>query len=507
MDNIILDGKSLTTKTLTQIARDRVKIEISEGAKERIKESRKIIENKFEKGEAMYGVTTGIGELANVMLTKEQAMNFSKYLIYSHAGGYGKPVKEEECRAAIVSRMNTLCKGMSGVRLEVVEKIVDILNKEVTPVMYPASVGACGDLAPMSQAMLVPMGEGEAFYEGERMPGLDALKKAGIEPIKYAARDGLAVINGSQLTAGIGAIAVNDSEALVKNAEIAAAMSFEALKAVTRSFDERLLKARGFEGGVECAQNIMRLVEGSEILVKQERVQDAYSIRSTPQVIGAVKDALKWVKKQISVEINGAADNPLFIPDGGEGIYIPGANFQGTPIGIPLEMLGTSITVLGVLSERRLNRLVNPNLSVGLPGFLIEGAGMYSGIMIPQYTAASLVSRNRILCTPAVIGSIPTAADQEDFVSMATNTAIKTTEIIDNTYAIIAIEMLAAAQALDFRKGKPGKAIQAAYTVIRKYVKFLDEDRPLYPDIEKLKEVIVSGEIIEAVEKEMGELK
>jgi histidine ammonia-lyase len=511
-----LDGKNLKVEDLVEIARNRAKIEISESGKKRIKASRAIVERMVRNKEVAYGTTTGIGELANVILSPEQTKDFQKYLIYSHAGGYGEPVEEDGVRAAIASRMNTLSKGISGVRLEVAEKVIEILNKKVTPVMYPASVGACGDLAPLSQAMLVPLGEGEAFYEGKRMPGAEALKAAGIEPIEYEARDGLAVINGSQLMAGLGALAVYDAERLVKLSEIAAAMTFEALKAVIKHFDERLFKARGFEGGVTCAENIRRLVEGSEILGKQERVQDAYSLRSTPQVTGAVKDTLKFVREQIEIEINAGADNPLFIPDdpenaSGEGTYLAGANFQGTPIALPLELLGMGITTISVLSERRVNRLVNPNLNIGLPAFLTKGAGMYSGIMIPQYTAASLVCKNRVLCTPAAVGSIPTAADQEDFVSMGTNTAIKTREIIDNTYAVVAIELLTAAQALDFRMEKedkkPSKAVKAAYNVVRKYVKFLEEDRPLVYDIEKLTKVVKSGELLEAVEKEIGALK
>ncbi|MBU0530678.1 MAG: aromatic amino acid lyase, partial [Nanoarchaeota archaeon] len=395
----------------------------------------------------------------------------------------------------------------SGVRLEVVEFLADMLDRGITPVMYPASVGACGDLAPLAQAMLVPMGEGEAFYKGERLPGKEALEKAGMKPIEYKIRDGLAVINGCQLTAGIGALNVYDADVLIKTSEIAAAMTFESLKAVTMAFDDDILRIRGFEGGIKSARNIRRLIEGSEILLQQERVQDAYSIRSTPQVVGSAKDALEFTRKQIEIEINAGADNPLFIPNENGGKYLTGANFQGTPIALPLELLGTAITVISVISERRLNRLVNPNLNVGLPGFLIKGSGMYSGIMIPQYTAASLICENRVLSTPAATGSIPTAADQEDFVSMGTNTAIKTRKIIDNAFAVIAIEFLAAAQALDLRGGNPGKGVKTAYDVVRKYVKFLDKDRPLYTDIEKLTNVVKSGEILEAVENIIGGLE
>lgn len=506
-----LDGETLTITGIERISRKGEKIEIAKESKDRIKRSRAFVEKMFREKRPAYGTTTGIGELASVFLTPEQAKEFSKYLIYSHSGGYGEPVSEENVRAAIATRINVMCKGVSGVRPEVVEFIAEMLNRGVIPVMYPASVGACGDLAPLAQAMLVPIGEGEAFFQGKRMAGKEALKKAGLKPINYEIRDGLAVINGSQLIAGMAALEVKDADVLIKSSEIIAALSFEALKAVTMAFDEEILTLRGFGGGIKCARNIRKLIQNSTILGKQERIQDAYSIRSTPQVVGTVKDALEFTRKQVEIEINSGADNPLFVPKGNDGRYLAGANFQGTPVALPLELLGMGITTTAVISERRINRLVNPNLNIGLPGFLIEGAGMYSGIMIPQYTAASLVCENRVLCTPAATGSIPTAADQEDFVSMGTNTAIKTRKIIDNSFAVIAIELLAACQAVDLRikkeRGKLGRGTQAAYNLTRKYVKFLDKDRPLYPDIEKLARVIKSGEVLAVVEKEIGVLE
>ncbi|MFA4820408.1 MAG: histidine ammonia-lyase [Candidatus Aenigmatarchaeota archaeon] len=504
---IELNGESLTTTDLVRVARDMEKIEISSESLEKIKRSREVVETMFRKGETAYGTTTGIGELASVLLTEEQAKEFSKYMIYSHAGGCGEPASIEDSRAAIVSRINVLCKGVSGVRLEVVEFLTEMINRCVTPVMCKTSVGACGDLAPLAQAMLVPMGEGEAFYNGKKMTGLAALTAAGLKPINYGIRDGLAVINGSNLITGMASLEVYDSDILIKTSEIAAAMTFEALKAVTMAFEDEILRLRGFTGGIECAENIRRLIEGSKILIKQERVQDAYSIRSTPQVVGTIKDSLNYTRKQVEIELNAGADNPLFVPKENGYRYLAGANFQGTPIALPLEMLGTGIAILSVISERRINRLLNPNLNVGLPGFLIRGAGLFSGIMIPQYTAASLVCESRMLCTPTAIGSIPTAADQEDFVSMGTNTAIKTRKIINNTSYVIAIELLAAAQALDLRGGTPGRGVKAAYDLIRKYVKFLDKDRPLYPDIEAIAKLIREGEILKAVEKEIGELK
>ena len=506
-----LDGTTLTAAKLSAAARSGEPIEFTREAEERMQRSRDFVEEMFEQGIPAYGTTTGIGELASVLLTPEQAEKLSTYMVYSHASGYGEPVDEEVVRATIITRLNVLAKGVSGVRVEVAKFIAQMLNKGVIPVMYPASVGACGDLAPLAQAMLVPIGKGEAFYKGERMSGAEALQKAGLEPIEYKIRDGLAVINGSQLIAGLASLEVNDATTLLKTAEIVAALSFEALKAVTMAFDNEILTLRGFAGGITSAANIRKLIQGSTILGKQDRVQDAYSIRSTPQVLGTVRDALTYTQKQVEIEINGGADNPLFVPKDDGGRYLTGANFQGTPVALPLEMLGMGITTVGVISERRLNRLTNPALNVGLPGFLIEDPGLNTGIMIPQYTAASLVCENRVLCTPAAIGSIPTAGDQEDFVSMGTNTARKTRNIIDNTFAILAIELLAAAQAVDLRikieGGSLGRGTQAAYEVVRKYVSFLEKDRPLYPDIEALSNMVKNGELVEAVENVIGALQ
>jgi len=508
-----LDGKNLDVEKLKKIAEGE-KIEIANECRLRIEKSRDFVEYMFKNKIPAYGTTTGIGELAKVILNPQEARKLSTFMVYSHASGYGEALPEDVVRATITTRLNVLCKGVSGVRIEVVDFIANMLNKGVIPVMYPASVGACGDLAPLAQAMLVPIGKGEAFYKGKRMSGIKALEAVGLKPIEYEIRDGLAVINGSQLIAGLSSLEVFESEKLVKTAEIIACLSFEALKAVTMAFDDEILRLRGFEGGIKSASNIRKLLAGSKILEKQERIQDAYSIRSTPQVLGSVKDAVSYVKKQVEIEINAGADNPLFVPKDdvkSGGRYLAGANFQGTPIALPLEMLGQGITTIGVISERRLNRLVNENLNEGLPGFLIEGAGMFTGIMIPQYTAAFLVNENRVLCTPAAIGSIPTAADQEDFVSMGTNTALKTKKIIDNCYGILAIELLAATQAVDLRMKQENKdispAMRVVYELVREKVSFLSEDRPLYPDIEEIKKILLDDKLLSKVESIVGGLE
>lgn len=505
---IILDGHNLTIENVVDVARNHERIDIHPEAKERIKECRELLERKIAEKEIMYGVNTGIGELSEVVLTQEQVERYQRYLIYSHAAGYGEPIPEDAVRAAILSRINCHCWGHSGLRSAVVDTLVEILNKGVTPVMcQKGSVGASGDLSPMAQMALVLMGEGDAFYKGQRMSGKEAMDKAGIPTLVYEARDGLATINGSNVITGMGALQIYDAELLLKTSEIAAATTLEALNANMKAYDERLHKVRGFPGAIECAENIRRITEGSQLLAqKGKKVQDAYSLRSTPQVVGAARDAFKWAKYMIEIELNSAADNPTFFPK--ENLVLTGANFQGTPMAFALELVGIAVTTTAALSERRLNRLMNPHLSMGLPAFLTKGAGMFSGLMLSQYTAGSLVCENRVLSHPAATGSIPAAADQEDFVSMGMTTAIKTRQIIDNAHAVVAIELMSGAQALDFRAPiKPGKGVQAAYDVIRKHVQRLEEDRPLFDDINNLTAVVKSGEVLYEVEKVVGKLK
>ena len=505
---ITLDGHNLSIENVVQVARKNEKIDIHPEAMKRIQKCRDLLEDKIKKREIMYGVNTGIGELSEVVLTQEQVEKYQRYLIYSHAAGYGKPLPIEVVRAAILSRINCHCHGHSGLRPVVVETLKEMLNKGVTPVICEkGSVGACGDLSPMAQMALVPMGEGEAFYKGKRLPAKEAMERAGIPTIVYEARDGLATINGSNVIVGLGCLEIHDAGHWIKNSEIAAAMTLEVLNANMKAYDERLHKVRGYPGAMECSENIRNITEGSELLAqKGKKVQDSYSLRSTPQVVGAARDALKWARYMLETELNSAADNPTFFPD--EELVLTGANFQGTPMAFALELLGIAITTVCVLSERRMNRLMNPHLSVGLPAFLTKGAGMFSGLMLSQYTAGALVCENRILSHPAATGSIPAAADQEDFVSMGWTTALKTQKIIENAQAVLGIEFMAGAQAIDFRQPiKPSKGIQSAHNVIRKYVKHLEEDRPLFDDINKLKEVVESGEILKAVEKVTDPLK
>ncbi len=506
--SIILDGSNLTVEKLVRVARGKEKVELSDEALERIKKCRAMLEEKIEAREIMYGVNTGIGEFSEVVLSDEQVKDFQKYLIYNHSAGIGEPAPIEYVRGAMAGRINVHAHGNSGCRPEITFTLIDMLNKEVTPVVcQKGSVGACGDLAPMSQIALLMMGEGEAFYNGERLPGKVAFEKAGIEVPGLKARDGLATINGSNLLTAMSAIHLFDMNRWLKQAEIACAMSLEALTANLKPYDERLHKVRGFSGAVRSSKAIMKCIAGSDLQTGKLKikVQDAYSMRSSPQVIGAAHDALAHAKKQVEIELNGVGDNPIFFPE--EKLTLTGANFQGTPVSLPMDMAGAAITMVSVLSERRLNRLLNPALSVGLPAFLTKGAGMFSGLMLSQYTADSLIVEQRILSNPASIQSIPAAADQEDFVSMGMNTALKNKQIIENAYGVLGIEFIAAAQALDFRNFQNGKGVETAKNVVRKHVDFLDVDRPLYPDHTKMREVVKSCEILEAVEEKVGSLE
>lgn len=505
---IQLSGNGLTIEKLVNIARNRNKVELSGGALEAIQKCRKVLESKLEKNEIMYGVNTGIGEFSEIVLNEEQIKEFQKYLIYNHAAGIGEPCREEFVRGAITGRINVHSHGNSGCRPEITQTLVEMLNKGVTPVVcQKGSVGACGDLAPMSQMALSLMGEGESFYQGERMSSKTAFEKAGIPVPGLQARDGLATINGSNLLTAMSAIQLYDYNKLIKHAEIAAAMSLEALLANMKPYDSRLHELRGFSGAIRSAKAIRKCLSGSDLLSgkMKTKVQDAYSMRSTPQVIGAAHDACRYARTQVEIELNGVGDNPIFLPD--ENITLTGANFQGTPVALPMDMAGASLTMVCVLSERRLNRLLNPALSVGLPSFLTKGAGMFSGLMLSQYTADMLIVEQRILSAPASIQSIPAAADQEDFVSMGMNTSLKNQQILDNAYGIIGIELMAAAQALDFREFKKGDGVTRAWEVIREKVDFLDIDRPLFNDHNAMAELVKSNKILDEVEKLVGSLE
>lgn len=507
---LTITGKGLTIENVVEVARQHRKVELHEDAKARINKCRAMLEEKIQAHEIMYGVNTGIGEFSEVVLSDDQVKDFQKYLIYNHAAGIGDPAPLEYVRGAMLGRITVHAKGHSGVRLEITQTLVEMLNKGVTPfVCQKGSVGASGDLAPMSQIALLMMGEGKAYYKGELLSGKEAMEKAGIPIPGLQARDGLATINGSNVLTAMSAILLYDANNWLKQAEIGAAMSLEALKANMKPYTSRLHEVRGFKGAVRSANAINKMVSGGDLKEGKIKckVQDAYSMRSTPQVIGAAHDALAYARSQVEIELNGVGDNPIFFPD--EKMQLSGANFQGTPVAVPMEMVGACITMVSVMSERRMNRLNHPALNVGLPAFLTKGAGMFSGLMLSQYTADMQIVEQRILSAPASIQSIPAAADQEDFVSMGMNTAIKNFQILDNAYGILGIEIMAAAQALDFRKEEYsfGKGVQIAWETVRKHVDFLEIDRPLYNDHTNMKELVKSTEILQEVEKELGSLE
>jgi histidine ammonia-lyase len=498
----------LTLEDLERVARFGEKVVLAPEALHRIQTCRNMLEEKIAAGEIMYGVNTGIGEFSEVVLTEEQVRDFQKYLIFNHSAGIGEPVAEENVRAAILSRIRVHSHGHSGCRPEITQTLVAMLNAGVTPVVCEkGSVGACGDLAPMSQVALCLMGEGEAFHGNERLPSTEAFDRAGIPIPGLHARDGLSTINGSNLITGMGSLQLLDAERLLGQAEIACAMTLEALKANMKPYDERLHRLRGFPGAVTSARNIRRMMEGSDLLSGKVpvRVQDAYSMRSSPQVIGAARDQLAHTRRQFEIELNGVGDNPIFLPE--DDTVLTGANFQGTPVSMPLDMVGAAITMVSVLSERRLNRLLNPALSVGLPAFLTKGAGMFSGLMLSQYTAGMLIVEQRILSTPSCIQSIPAAADQEDFVSMGMNGALKTRQILENANGVLGIELIAGAQALDFREYAFGKGTEAARAAVREVVDFLDVDRPLFPDHNAMAAAVKDGRVLWAVEAAVGPLE
>jgi len=504
---VTITGKGLTVEKVVAVARQLEKVELHPDAIERMRVCREMVERKLKDREVMYGINTGIGEFSEKILDDDQIQRFQKYLIYNHAAGIGEPAPIEHVRAAMLGRVNVLANGHSGNRPIMAETYVAMLNAGVTPVVCEkGSVGASGDLAPLSQMALVLMGEGEAYHKGDRLSGQEAMDRVGIETVTFMARDGLSMINGSNLLTAINALTVHDTERWLKQAEIAAAMTLEALIANLKPYTSRLHELRGFPGAVTSANNINACLQDGDVITgkMKVRIQDAYSMRSTPQVIGAARDALKWAKQQVEIELNGIGDNPIFVPE--EDLQISGANFQGSPVSLPMDMIGTAITMVSVLSERRLNRLLNPALSVGLPAFLTHDPGFFSGLMLSQYTAGMLIVEQRILSNPSSIQSIPAAADQEDFVSMGMNGALKNRQILENARGVLGIEFMAAAQALDIRDFRLGNGTEAARKAIREVVDHLDEDRPLYPDHNAMAALVKDCGILVAVEDEVGEL-
>lgn len=510
MIEIEVDGSGLTVEKLVEVARNNAKIFVSKETLARVEENWNMLNELIDKGEVIYGVNTGFGGFGDKTISRELGAEISKRTTRSHAAGVMNPLPEEIVRAAMLCRINTLAKGYSGIRASTLATMVEMMNKNVVPVVYEkGSVGASGDLAPLAMMALVVFGEGEAFYKGKRMPGAKAMKLAGIKPIDIKMREGLALFNGSQLMTGIGALVVYDAERLLKTADISASMSIDVLKSVMKAFDERLHALRPFKGQNDVAANIRKLTSESEILAqKTKSIQSAYSLRCTPQVHGASREALEYARKMIEIEMNSVADNPIFISK--DKAFITGGNFHGQPIAIAMDLLGIALAEIGNISERRINRMTSPHLNAGLPGFLVVGEeGLDSGFMMIHYSAAALVSENKVLSHPASVDSISVSGDQEDHVSMGTIAARKCREILNNVQGVLTIELMCAAQAIDLRRPlKGGIGTEAAYSEIRKYIgKYSDSSEAVYTYFDKLFKQVKAGKILEAVEKKTGKLR
>jgi histidine ammonia-lyase len=509
MNPISLGMQGMTLEHLLAIARDGSQVKLTEGGQKRIRGTRKLIERWVGEEKTIYGITTGFGALSDVVISKKDTRRLQQNILMSHAAGVGKPLDEETVRAVMALRIKDLVRGHSGIRLETVEHLAALLNWGVYPVIpEKGSVGASGDLAPLAHLALVLLGLGEAFFKGRRLTGLQALSKCGLKPLQLEAGEGLALVNGTQVMTAIGALAVYDAAVLSKMTDIAAAMSLEVLMGSRTEFNKRIHQVRPHPGQAAAADNMERIIQNSEIITSHKdcgRVQDAYTLRCSPQVHGATKDAVSYCRNVIETEMNSSTNNPLIFEETQD--FLLGGNFHGQPVALALDFLSMAVSELANISERRIERLVNPMLS-GLPAFLVSDGGLNSGYMIAQYTAAALVSENKVLCHPASVDSIPTSANKEDHVSMGTIAARQSRDVIQNAADVIAIELLCAAQALDlFTNLKPGAGTLEAYRVIRQAVPHLETDRPLSQDIEAMRELIRSGKILAAVEKKVGKLK
>lgn len=488
---VYVTGNSLSIERVVAVARYGAKIQISEEAIAKMNRSRETVEKIVLSGKPTYGINTGFGEFSKISINDDDINTLQKNLILSHCTAVGEPYSEEVVRAMILLRINNLCIGFSGIRAEVVLTLADMLNKGVHPVIpQKGSLGASGDLAPLAHMVLPLIGCGEAYYQGQKLPGGEAMKAAGITPCQLCAKEGLALINGTQAMTAVGTLAFYDTLTAARMADIACSMTMEALTALTNAFDERVQAVRGHHGQLCVAKNIRMMTQGSEILADSQelRVQDAYAIRCVPQVHGAIRDTLDYVRSLIEIELNSVTDNPLVFTE--DSAVISGGNFHGEPMAFAFDFLGIAAAELANISERRLERMLNPALSEGLPPFLTTKGGLNSGYMICQYCAASMVSENKILAHPASVDSIPSSANQEDHVSMGTTAARKSAQIVQNTLSVIAFELMAAAQGIDLRKQKPSPANQIVYDIIRAQVATLQEDREIRIDVEKMNKLV-----------------
>ncbi len=498
---IVLGKDHLTVELIAKVARNREPVSICQQAIAAMTHSRKVVDNVLSGGDqapAVYGVNTGFGALAEVRISSSQIRELQRNLVRSHSVGVGEPLEASAVRAMMLLRAAVLCRGHSGARPIVAESLVAMLNAHAHPrVPARGSVGASGDLAPLAHLALGLIGEGEIEYEGQFIEAQVALKKAGIVPLELEAKEGLTLLNGTQHMTGIGALALFDANAAADVADIAGAMSLDALKGTARAFDERVIAVRAHPGQVDVGQRLRSLLANSEIAASHEdcgKVQDPYSLRCMPQVHGATRDLLNYATQVIEREANSTTDNPLVFPNDSNsmsGDIISGGNFHGQPVAIALDAAAIAVAELANISERRIEQLVNPQLSSGLPPFLAPQSGLHSGFMIAQVAAASLVSENKVLCHPASVDSIPSSAGREDHVSMGATSALKLTQIVDQVRTVLAIELMCATVGIDLRAPHlPGAKLRIAHAKIRERVSQMTHDRPLYTDIAAVKDVI-----------------
>jgi histidine ammonia-lyase len=509
---VLLGKYDLAIEDIVSIARHGARAVLSPEAEDRVHLARALIDKWVRDQRIIYGITTGFGALCNVTISREDCHRLQENILMSHATGVGDPLPEEIVRATMAIRINDLSMGHSGIGLHTIRHLQALLNGGVCPVVpEKGSVGASGDLAPTAHLGLVLIGQGEAFYQGRRIPGARALEHIGLQPLRLEAGEGLALINGTQVMTGIAAHVVHDAIRLAKMADIACAMSLEVLMGTDAEFDPKIHQIRPHQGQADAADNMRRLSRDSEIIFSHRdcpRIQDAYTLRCSPQIHGASRDAIGHVRRVVETEINSSTSNPLVFPDTGD--FLLGGNFHGQPIALAMDYLSMALAELASVSERRVERLVNPQLSE-LPDFLIRDGGLNSGYMIAQYTAAALVSENKVLAHPACVDSIPTSANKEDHVSMGTTAARKCMEILRNSEYVISVELLCAAQGMDLvTSDKPyqaGEGTRETYRAIREKIPYLDRDRVISRDMEAMAALLRSGEVIRRVEAVVGELK
>jgi histidine ammonia-lyase len=503
-----IDGGTLDLAGLEAVARDGQAVVIGEDARAAVRASRQVVDAAVARGDVVYGVTTGFGSFADVRIPEDRLRELQVNLVRSHAAGVGAPLDEAETRALMLLRANVLAKGYSGIRLETLERLVALLNRRVHPVVpSQGSVGASGDLAPLAHLALALIGEGECVYDGRRLSSAQALAAAGLSPVVLEPKEGLALVNGTQLVTGVAALALADAQRLVQSADVIGALTLDALQGTDVAFDPRIHAARPHPGQGTSARNLKRLLQGSALRESHRncgRVQDAYSLRCMPQVHGAIRDVLAHVAQVLAVEMNAATDNPMVFAATAE--ILSGGNFHGQPVALAADLMAIVAAQLAGISERRTERLVNPALS-GLPAFLAREGGLHSGLMLAHVTAAALASENKTLAHPASVDSIPTSAGKEDHVSMGPTAAWKAARVVQNTARVLAVELLAACEAIEFHRPTRSSApLEAVHALVRVHVAAHGHDRPLAPEIEALAVLVRSGAIARAAEAACGRL-